>query len=372
MRDSRRLRQGAIVSNLPVHAERPAHRTVRWVIGGCAALVATISMAALSLAPASGSTDPSVTLGYFTGSQATPATVIATDAALEKTIPAKISWSPVTAGVTALAEMESGSLLSVTGVGNPPVVGAIGNGVNVDVLWADSLTASTLIVSKSITKPSQLAGKTVGDLEGSSTDFQLRGWLSVEHLTKSVTVDGFPSVAAVAAAFLAGKLQGAYVAGVQSTELIAKGSHVLVNSKQIAAVGYGGFGVLAVAHSLIQSDPTLVQKYVCASLTAIDDILGHDSARYFKASAKLLGVPVKTAVTAGDASVSYYITPSQEKSWLEGSNGSTATGKLTSDYLTTAKFDLSSGRIKSIPSRATVASHIDPTFALKALAGHCS
>ena len=372
MRYSRSLRRGVVVSNPTGSSTRPAHRKMRWVFGGCAALVASTSMAALSLTPAFGASDPSVTLGYFTGSEATPATIIATDPALEKTVPAKISWSPVTAGVTALAEMESGSLLSVTGVGNPPVVGAIGNGVNVDVLWADDLTASTLVVSKSITKPSQLAGKTLGDLEGSSTDFQLRGWLSVEHLTKSVTVDGFPSIAAVAAAYLAGKLQGAYVAGVQATELTAKGGHVLVNSKQIAAVGYGGFGVLAVAHSLIRSDPTLVQKYVCASLTAIDDILGHDSAKYFKASAKLLGVPAATAVTAGEAAVSYYVTPSQEKAWLEGSNGSTATGELTSDYLTTAKFDLASGRIKSIPSRSEVASHIDPTFALNALAGRCS
>ncbi len=372
MREFRRPRQVLQVPSSTVASGRSARRKARVATGACAALVATISVAALSLAPASGASDPSVTLGYFTGSQATPATVIATDPQLEGTIPAKISWSPVTAGVTALAEMESGSLLSITGVGNPPVVGAIGNGVGVDVVWADDLTASTLVVSKSITKPSQLAGKTLGDLEGSSTDFQLRGWLSVEHLTKSVTVDGFPSIAAVAAAYLAGKLQGAYVAGVQATELVAKGSHVLVNSKQIAAVGYGGFGVLAVAHSLIQSDPALVQKYVCATLTATEDILGHDSSHYFKASARLLGVPVATAVTAGEASVSYYITPSQEKAWLEGANGSTETGKLTSDYLTTAKFDLSSGRIKAIPTKAEVASHVDPSFALNALAGHCS
>jgi taurine transport system substrate-binding protein len=345
----------------------------RRVTMGAGALVTGVMAVVLAgLAPCAGAANPSVTLGYFTGSLPTPATVIATTPSLLKTIPATISWSPVTAGVTALAEMEGSSLDSITGVGNPPVVGAIGTGVDVDVLWAVSLTASTLIVPKSITKPSQLAGKTVGDLEGSSTDYQLRGWLSVEHLTTSVTVDGFPSVAAVAAAELSGKLQGAYVNGVQVTQLTGKGGHVLVNSKQIAAVGYGGFGVLAVAHSLIQSDPTLVQDYVCASLAATKDILGSDSAKYFEASANLLGIPPSEAVTAGKADISYYITLKQEKSWLEGSNGSTATGQLTNDYLKTAQFDLSSGRITSIPTRAEVASHIDPTFALHALSGHCS
>ncbi len=356
-------------ASAPAESGAPRRR-VRWtasLFGAACVSLGTLLVAA----PSAGAAEPSVTLGYFTGSLATPATVIATTPSLESTIPAKISWSPVTAGVTALAEMEAGALDSITGVGNPPVVGAIGNGVNVDVVWAEALTASTLIVSKSITKPSQLAGKTLGDLEGSSTDFQLRGWLSVEHLTKSVTVDGFPSVAAVAAAYLSGKLQGGYVNGVQATELVAKGGHVLVNSKQIAAVGYGGFGVTAIAGSLIHSDPTLVQKYVCATLSATEDILGPDASKYFEASAKMLGVPVKTAVTAGKALVSYYITPSQEKAWLEGANGSTATGKLTTDYLKTASFDLASGRITSIPSKSVVASHIDPTFALYALAGHC-
>lgn len=342
-------------------------------IGSAAALSACImSVIACAMAPAAGASQPSITLGYFTGSQATPATIIATTPSLLHSISATITWSPVTAGVTALAEMEGGSVDSITGVGNPPVVGAIGNGVGVDVLWADSLTASTLIVSHSITKPSQLAGTTVGDLEGSSTDFQLRGWLSVEHLTKTVTVDGFPSVAAVASAYLSGKLQGGYVDGVQATQLLASGGRVLVNSKQIAAVGYGGFGVLAVAQSLVTSDPTLVQQYVCATYQATKDITGPKSSTYFKASANMLGVPAATAVTAGKATISYYIPLSQEKSWLEGANGSTATGQLTNDYLKTAQFDLSSGRITSIPTRAEVASHIDPTFALHALSGHCS
>lgn len=347
-----------------------SRRTRKWI--AAAVCTAAAGLGVVGPTAVAGAGDASVTLGYFTGSEATPATVIATTPTLLRTVPASINWSPVTAGVTALAEMQGGSIDSVTGVGNPPIVGAIGNGVNVDVLWADSLTKSTLIVSKSISKPSQLAGKTLGDLEGSSTDFQLRGWLSVQHLTKAVTVDGFPSIAAVAAAYLSGKLQGGYVAGVQSEQLLAKGGHVLVSSKQIAAVGYGGFGVLAVAHSLIAADPKLVQRYVCATLSATKDILGPHSSRYFAASAKMLGVPVATAVSSGKSTSSYYVTPHQERSWLEGPNGSPETGKLTTAFLKTAKFDQASGRITSIPTRAELASHIDPTFALHALAGHCS
>lgn len=345
-----------------------------WARRGLAAAAGGVALLVLSvgLAPAAGAADPSVTFGYFTGSLATPATIIATTPGLLGTIPAKISWSPTTAGVTALAEMQGGGIAEITDVGNPPVIGAIGNGVDFDVLWANNLTASTLIVGKSIKKPSQLAGKTIGDLEGSSTDYQLRGWLKVEHLTTSVTVDGFPSTAAVAAAELSGKLQGGYVGGVQATQLTGKGGHVLVNSKQIAKVGYPGFGVLAVAKSLIQSNPTLVQKYVCADLTAVKDFTGPDATKYFKQSAGMLGIPVATAVSAGKADQSYYITPSQEKSWLVGSDGKTDSGEVVAALLKTAQFDLSQKRITSVPSKTEVAAHVDPTFAFNALAGHCS
>jgi hypothetical protein len=41
-------------------------------------------------------------------------------------------------------------------------------------------------------------------------------------------------------------------------------------------------------------------------------------------------------------------------------------------YIKTATFDKAQGRITSVPSAATLASHVDPTFALNAVAGHCS
>ena len=218
--------------------------------------------------------EPSLTVGYFTGLIAEPETVIGATPALAADVPAHIKWVPITAGVTALAEVSAGALDIVAGVGNPPTVAAIANGTNVDVIWDQSLDSDSLIVAKSITSPAQLVGKTIGDLEGSSEDYEVHGWLSAEHLAGKVTVVGFQSEQAAAAAWLAGKVTAAYVEGALELNLVAHGGVALTNAKKIAALGYPGLDVLAVTHKLVISDPSLVQAYVCTELSATNDLFG--------------------------------------------------------------------------------------------------
>jgi taurine transport system substrate-binding protein len=120
------------------------------------------------------------------------------------------------------------------------------------------------------------------------------------------------------------------------------------------------------------SDPSLVQAYVCTELKATNDLLGPDQDTYFRSSAGLLGVAPNQAVQATKEYISYYFSPSQEKTELEGANGSIEPGPTVQAYIKTATFDKAQGRITSVPSAATLASHVDPTFAVNALAGHCS
>ncbi|MGP8206206.1 MAG: hypothetical protein ACLQVK_09145 [Acidimicrobiales bacterium] len=97
-----------------------------------------------------------------------------------------------------------------------------------------------------------------------------------------------------------------------------------------------------------------------------------DQDAYLRASAGLLGVAPGQAVAATKQYLSYYFLPSQEKADLEGANGSTLTSPTVQAYIKTATFDKAQGRITSVPSAATLASHVGPTFALDAVAGHCS
>lgn len=315
----------------------------------------------------SAATKSTLAVGYFTGLVAEPETVIGSVPSLEAQTGAKIHFVPITAGVTALAEMRAGAFDFVAGVGNPPTVAAIANGTPIDVVWAQSFDADDLDVPASITSPSQLAGKTIGDLEGSSEDYELRGWLTVEGLTSKVHVIGFASEQAAAAAYLAGQLSGAYVEGALDQQLQSKGAHSLTNAKQIANLGYPSLDVLAVTQSDVERYPATVQKYVCAELTATQDLFGSNQDTYFSDSAKLLGVPANEAVSATASYLPYYIPTSQELHWLSGG----ADSPILSSYIKTAAFDKAQGRITTVPSSAELAAHIDSTFAQNALDGQC-
>jgi hypothetical protein len=101
-------------------------------------------------------------------------------------------------------------------VSNPPVVGAIGTHTGVDVVIAQSFDADALIVPETVRTPAQLAGKSVGVLVGSSEDYELRGWLALEHLTASVKVVGFASEQAAAVATWAGRCRSVRAGGAGS------------------------------------------------------------------------------------------------------------------------------------------------------------
>jgi taurine transport system substrate-binding protein len=309
-----------------------------------------------------------LSVGYFTGLVAEPETVIGSVKSLQSSVGASIKWIPITAGATALAEMRAGAFDLVAGVGNPPTTAAISNGTPIDVIWAQSFDADQLLVPKSITSPQQLVGKTVADLEGSSEDYELRGWLATQHLTGKVKVLGLASEQADEAAYVAGKVQGAYVEGVLADNIEAKGGHALTNAKKIASLGYPSLDVLVATTKDVQNAPATVQKYVCAELTATKDLLGSSGKTYFADSAKMLGAPASQAVTATQAYVPYYIPPAKELHWLSGGSSS----PILASYVKTAKFDKAQGTIQTVPSTATLASHIDASFAKKALSGGCS
>ena len=177
-------------------------------------------------------------------------------------------------------------------------MGAIGTSTGVDVVIAQSFDTDALIVPKSITSASQLAGKSVGVLVGSSEDYELRGWLTLQHLTSSVRVVGFSSEQAAAAAYLGCSVTAAYVQAGPEAQLTQQGGHRLVNAEQIAKLGIPGLNVVAVSQNVVRSNPALVQKYVCAEVQATRLFTGPQAAKYLTQSAKVQGVPSNLIVPA--------------------------------------------------------------------------
>jgi taurine transport system substrate-binding protein len=357
---------------IPARASVPRYRRRRRRVYATTAVVVLVVIAAIVWAVTRGGSGPGslpgFTIAYGQGNIASSDSIIDSDPAIAKTIPAHLHFVPFDAGVTAIAEMRSGDLQAISGVGNPPVVGAIGTNTNVDVVIAQSFDDDGLVVPPSITSAGQLAGQSVAVLVGSSEDYELRGWLGLEHLTSSVKVVSFTSEQAAAAAYLAGDVTGAYVAGGPELQLEQKGGHVLTDAPAIAKLGIPGINVVAVSQSEVKSDPSLVQRYVCAEVQATRLFTGAQGAKYLTQSAKVQGVP-GNLIVAGTRSYPF-IPLSQQLYWLGSTAGDTHS-PIVKAYVLTGKFLVGQGRLTSAPSASVIASHVDPVFMKNALAGDC-
>ena len=135
---------------------------------------------------------------------ASPDSIIESQPSLAKLIPARLHYVPFEAGVTAIAEMKSGAVQAISGVGNPPVTEAIGSGTGVTVVMGWGFDDDQLLVPASVTSPAQLAWKSVAVLVGSSEDYELLGYLALQHLTGKVKVVPFSDETAAGAAALSG------------------------------------------------------------------------------------------------------------------------------------------------------------------------
>jgi taurine transport system substrate-binding protein len=359
-------------TSTPARKPVPLYKRRRRRIYGAAALALAVVIGVVVWATTGGSSGPaslpSFTISVSQGSVASPDSIIESQPSLAKLIPAHLHYVPFEAGVTAIAEMKSGAVQAISGVGNPPVTEAIGSGTGVTVVMGWGFDDDQLLVPASVTSPAQLAGKSVGVLVGSSEDYELLGYLALQHLTGKVKVVPFSDENAAGAAALSGAVDAAYVYGSPATKLLAKGDHSLISAQQIAKLGVPGLDVIAVASSLIKNNPALVQAYVCAELQGSRDMTGPQAARYLAASSAVQGVPGDQIVAA---TKDYPFIPASEQLYWLGSGPHDPDSRIVQAYVQTGQFLVSQGRLTSAPSAAQIAAHIDITFVKKALAGGC-
>ena len=102
--------------------------------------------------------------------------------------------------------------------------------------------------------------------------------------------------------------------------------------------------MIAVASSLVKSNPALVQAYVCAELQGSRDMTGAQAAKYLAASSAVQGVPGDQVVAA---TKDYpFILPSDQLYWL-GSSLHDPNSRIVQAYQQTGKFLVSQGRLTS-------------------------
>ncbi|WP_019630161.1 ABC transporter substrate-binding protein [Actinomadura atramentaria] len=306
-------------------------------------------------------------IGYFQGAVAGPEAVVAGNAELAGKVPAKLELRPIDSGVAGLAQLRAGAFPAVSAVGNPPIVGAFTSGTDIKVVFVESLDESGLAVNDKIKSPADL--RKVGVLVGSTLDFQLRGWLKSQNLTDKVQVASFASEAAEAAAWKAGKIDAVYISQAFLLDLRKHDARVLATAADIAELGYAAVNSLAVTSAYAKQHPETVQQLVCQFSKAQELVKGPDAEKYVTPATKYLGVKPADALAATKEYP--YVPTAEQASWLKGSDGTAATGKLALNFKLTAQFLVTQGRAKTVPSDAEIAKHIDPTFWTKAQSGGC-
>jgi taurine transport system substrate-binding protein len=337
---------------------------------GLAALVALAGCGGESSAADASGGDTQVGIGYFQSATIGSEVLVAGNDDLAGKVGGKIKLTPIDSGVAGLAELRGGAFPFVSGVGNPPVVGAIASGTKLKVIYAEYFDAAQLVVSNSITSNDQLAGATIGDLQGSSEDFEIRGWLESQKLTDKVKVVGFPSEAAVAAAYKSGSITAAYTEIAQVQDLLKDGkSRAAVTAEDIAKLGYPSLNVLAVTDEFAKAHSDVVQNVVCQVMRAQTIAKGADADTYITNGAKLSGAAADQAIAA--TKVIPFISADEELSWFKSDGGDVADGQMAKAYKLTADFLKDQGRVTSVPTEQQIADHIDSSYVEQALKDGC-
>jgi NitT/TauT family transport system substrate-binding protein len=308
--------------------------------------------------------DSEIGVGYFQSATIGPEVLVAGNASLADKIDAKIKLTPIDSGVAGLAELRGGAFPFVAGVGNPPVVGAISTDTKLKVIYGLYYDAAQLVVPASVKTNADLAGKTIGALQGSSEDFEIRGWLKTQGLEDKAEVVGFPSEAAIAAAYKAKRIDAGYVEIAQAIDLKDNaGGRQVVTAEEIAKLGYPSINVLAVTDDFAKKSPQVVQQVVCQVMKAVSVATGPKADSYITNASKIVGAKPDEALAA--TKVIPFVSASDQTALLaEG-------GALEKAYALTGQFLVDQGRTKTVPSSTQITSHVDGSYAAQALKDGC-
>jgi NitT/TauT family transport system substrate-binding protein len=320
-------------------------------------LAAAVLAGVTACGASAGSGAPVLKIGYFQGAVAGPEAVVAANPDLASHIDASIQLRPIDSGVAGMAQLRAGAFPVVSGVGNPPLVGAFATGTDVEAVFVESIDESGLVVNDAIHSGADL--KKVGVLVGST-----------QKLTGQVQIASFASEAAEAAAWKSGKIDAVYISQAYLLELKKHGGRVLTTATDVARLGYAAVNMLAVEKTYARQHPAVVQQLVCQVSKAQGLVKGAQATKYVTPATRFLGVRPADAIAA--TSDYPYVPAAEETGWLKGPDGTAASGKLAKNFQLTGEFLVTQGRAKSAPAIATIAAHIDPSFWDKAQAGGCA
>nr|WP_203590381.1 ABC transporter substrate-binding protein [Streptomyces sp. SID13031] len=213
-----------------------------------------------------------------------------------KLVPTKFNAGPEAVGALL------GGSLDASFIGSGPAINAYAksNGEAVRLIAGTTSGGAQLVVRSTITKPEDLAGKTVVTPQlGNTQDVSLKKWLAEKNLTKTVKVTNLEN-AQTLDAFKKGDVDAAWLPEPWSSRLVLDaGAKVLLDEASLWPDGKFPTTVLIVRTQFLQEHPESVKQLLTGLVASIDSINADKTAAKTEVNKQLLdltGKALKPAV----------------------------------------------------------------------------
>ncbi|MCY0908446.1 MAG: ABC transporter substrate-binding protein [Sulfobacillus thermotolerans] len=327
------------------------------VLAGCG----SVSTASSSASNVPSGQLPTVVIGYENNG-ADPEMVAIARNYFSKYMHAHVELRFFSSGPASLTALGSGDMQFMTGIGNPPAVSAIAQGVPLQVIWAQELYTKDegLVVRKGsgIHSLKDLQGKTVALVVGSTSPFELDTALKLNHLPISSVQFNNMSPPAMVAAWERHQINAAYVWDPAFGEMLSHGGQVLMydqNVEQHAPI----FNLAVVNSQWAKTHKALVEGFVRAEQAGYSYYRSHPNSA-IKEMATEAGISVSLANSELNGYKLYDINMQLTSQGL-GSGTGVASSLVTKSLTASAKYLQSIHTLSSIPSN--MGQFVNPEYA---------
>lgn len=328
-------------------------------LGGAMSLTLSIAGCGSAIAQGAQKFTGTVTIGYENAPD--PESVALEQHDFQKALGVNVRLEYFESGPAALTALASGKLDFMTTLGNPPTAAAIARGVPLEVIWAMEryTTGEGLVVKNSsgIHRLSQLEGKTVALVKGSTSPFELQTALKLHHIPISRVTEINMSPTEMVSAWKTGQIQAAYVWVPFSTDMAADDGHFLMYDQDVyreAPI----FNLAVVNAHWAAGHKTLVDDFIRAEQMGVSYFEQHPQKAY-QDMGKINGISAAAARVQTEGFS--FTTISQELEPARLGEGAGVKNSLVTKSLTSAaQWLYQTGQIPSLPRN--MAQYVDPHF----------
>lgn len=255
-----------------------------------------------------------------------------------------INWSEFQ-DATEITTALTSSSVDISMLGSPAVAIDIADGIPLKVIWVAEGVGKNeaLAVQPGINSISDLKGKTIATVFGSTSQFTLLAALEDAHVpSSSVNIINLEPPE-IAAAYDTGKIAGGYIWNPSLSEMLAHGAHELIDTAELAKRGQGTYDLIVARSPFVKQYPKAITRWDSAEISLL-----HQYDRNPGSLATPLGVLLSQSSTSVRKLMTYYqyFDLSGEKQLL-GSAGSV--GSLAQVLEGEAKFAFKLKLISTVP-----------------------